>query len=492
MRAYVQQYYQRIVASYWFVPSIMAVVAALLAFLLIEIDARVPLDAFGESPFFYATQPDGARAILSAIGGSMIGVAGTVFSVTMAAVVFASGNYGPRLLTNFMNDRGNQITLGVFVATFVYCMLVLRSVRDGGEGGDNDFYAVMFVPNIAIFGAILLAIGSIGVLIFFIHHVPSNIHISNVVAGIGTGLCRQLDDTFPDPDSEATDREATGPDEPDHLLWQVPACFGDEVDETSPTVPYAEVVADRSGYLQIIDRETLIKAARAADIVVRMNCRTGIFVHPGRVLFHAWPSERVTDEVRAALVSSIACGNQRSPHQDPVFLVDELVEIAGRALSPGVNDPYTAITCMDWLTSAMARLAGREPADPLLVDADGRLRVIALPDSFAEYLEFSFGHLRQYAATDMIAAEHYLECLEQIAPATRRPGDIAALRRQHDAFMGLARRGLAGAALEVVEARAERLVATLDHPVHRVPYPVPAGERVERLVAARQPAGTTA
>ena len=130
MRAFIQQYYQRVVASYWFIPSIMAVSAAVLAFVLIEIDARVPLDAFGESPFFYATQPDGARAILSAIGGSMIGVAGTVFSVTMATVVFASGSYGPRRLTNFMNDRGNQITLGVFVATFIYSMLVLRSELD--------------------------------------------------------------------------------------------------------------------------------------------------------------------------------------------------------------------------------------------------------------------------------------------------------------------------------------------------------------------------
>ena len=484
MRAFIQQYYQRVVASYWFIPSIMAVSAAVLAFVLIEIDARVPLDAFGESPFFYATQPDGARAILSAIGGSMIGVAGTVFSVTMATVVFASGSYGPRLLTNFMNDRGNQITLGVFVATFIYSMLVLRSVRDGGE---DDVYAAMFVPNIAIFGAIILAIGSIGVLIFFIHHVPSNIHISNVIAGIGEALCKQIEKAFP-VRGDVEDGQATGEAQPAGLLWQVPPCFGDDIDEAAATVPYAEIVSDRSGYLQIIDHETLIEAAQKADIVVRMNCRTGMFVHPGKVIFHAWPSERVTDATRTALVASIACGNQRSPHQDQVFLVDELVEIAGRALSPGVNDPFTAITCMDWLTAAMSRMVGRGKADPLHVDSDGKLRVIDLPRSFAEYLEYSFGHLRQYAATDMIAGEHYLACLEQIAPAATRPRDIAALRRQCDAFMGLARLGLDGAALAVVETRAAHLAATLDHPAHRLAYPVPDGERMARLDTGHHPA----
>lgn len=452
MRALIQQYYERISASYWFIPSIMAIGAAILAFVLIELDSRVPADALGNSPFLYATQPDGARAILSAIGGSMIGVAGTVFSVTMAAVVFASGSFGPRLLTNFMNDRGNQVTLGVFVATFVYSMLVLRSVRDGGE---ESVYGQMFVPNLAIFGAIVLAIFSIGVLIYFIHHVPSNIHISNVIAGIGQGLLKRIEAEFP---AEAVRSDAAE----EAIRWQVPACFRDDANagnivHDSPP-PYAEIGSDRVGYLQIVDRESLIDAARKDEVVVRLTCRPGVFVHQGRTLFQAWPAERVDEATGERLLSALAAGNSRSPRQDINFLFDELVEIAGRALSPGVNDPYTAITCLDWLKAAMAAIAARHPGDPFVVDGDGKLRAIIDAGGFPEYLEIAFGHLRQYAASDMIAGEHFINSLGEILPACRTSAQREAVRRQATRFVELSREVLSGASLATIETAAARIL----------------------------------
>ncbi|NDV87204.1 DUF2254 domain-containing protein [Aurantimonas aggregata] len=478
MRAFVQQYYQRVIASYWFIPSIMATAAAVLAIVLVEVDARViQIDSLGDSVFLFATQPDGARAILSAIGGSMIGVAGTVFSVTMAAVVFASGSFGPRLLTNFMNDRGNQVTLGVFVATFVYCMLVLRSVQDGADSGP---FGAMFVPNIAVFAAIILAIASIGVLIFFIHHVPSNIHISNVIAGIGSTLTKQIEATFRDP-QEAADDPGTREDR----LWQIPACFHEGVDEMAASVPYAEVACDRAGYLQVVDRQTLVNAARDADIVVRLNCRTGEFVHPGRVLFHAWPSERVSEETRQKLLSSIATGNERTPSDDLMFLFDELVEIAARALSPGVNDPFTAITCLDWLMAAMATLAGHDGPDPLHDDGEGRLRVIDRSHSFGDYLEMSFGHVRQYAASDMIAGERFLLCLAELVPACRTDAQREAIRFQMESFMAQARPAHSGAALATIDSAGEWLGASLRHPRGRLPPPGPAVQPVAETPADR-------
>ena len=463
MRALILQYYERISASYWFIPSVMAIVAAILAFVLIEIDTRVAPDALGSSPFLYATQPDGARAILSAIGGSMIGVAGTVFSVTMAAVVFASGSFGPRLLTNFMNDRGNQVTLGVFVATFVYSMIVLRSVRDGGE---ESVYGHMFVPNLAILGAIFLAIVSIGVLIYFIHHVPSNIHISNVIAGIGHGLLKQIDREFPaEPPRNKEEHE--------NVRWQVPECFrrpgersaGERVDwerheaaSEGGQTAFGEVVSDRVGYLQIVDRSSLIEAAKTADVLVRLTCSPGIFVHKGRTLFQVWPAERCSEEIREKLLASIAAGNSRSPRQDIDFLFDELVEIAGRALSPGVNDPYTAITCLDWLKAAMAAIASRHSGDPYVVDGDGRLRAIIEAGDFASFIEIGFGHLRQYAASDMIAGEHLLTCLGELLPACRTDEQRRAVHLQATRFLELAREALSGASLETVETAAARVL----------------------------------
>ena len=457
MRALAEQYYQRVSASYWFIPSIMAILAAILALIIIQIDLEVPPSAFGSNPFLYAAQPDGARAILSAIGGSMIGVAGTVFSVTMATVVFASGSYGPRLLTNFMNNRGNQITLGTFVATFVYSMIVLRSVRDGAS---DDGFAAMFVPNVAVFGAILLAIASIGVLIFFIHHVPSNIHISNVIADIGKTLVRHIDDRFPVPLGEPADEA----DDRDNVEWQVPGCFRPGAADRDAEPAYGEVETGYSGYIQVIDYGTLMDAAEEHDIVVRMNCRPGTFAHPGHILFDAWPKERVSDEVRRDLVSAIALGNTRNVSQDLLFLFDELVEIAARALSPGVNDPFTAVTCMDWLAAAFTQMArGRQP-DPLRVDERGKLRVIGQPVTFAGYLEHTFGHLRQYAAADMIAGTHLIGVLGRIAPSCRHSEELDALRHQKNALVEMAQGKLTGASLKAVEAAGRRLADRLNHP----------------------------
>ncbi|MEX6507101.1 DUF2254 domain-containing protein [Jiella sp. M17.18] len=458
MRALMLQTYERIIGSYWFIPSVMALLAGVLAFGLIEIDQYLPRDVFGTSPFLFSAQPDGARAVLGAIGGSMITVAGTVFSVTMATVVFASGTYGPRLLTNFMQDRGNQVTLGVFVATFIYTMLVLRSVRDGGP---NSGYGPMFVPTVAIYGGLFLAIVSIGVLIYFIHHVPSNIHISNVISGIGESLLKRMDKEFAKRSEEEDEDEA-------QRLWnEVPACFRSDRGGERQGGGYAEIACDRTGYLQIVDRNSLISAACEHGLVVRMICRPGMFVHPGRVLFDAWPKDRVDDDTRDALLASIAAGSSRSPRQDINFLFDELVEIAGRALSPGVNDPYTAITCMDWLKAACCKLASMKMPSRLIGDEEGNLRLIAMRAGFAEFLEVAFGHIRQYAASDMIAGEHYLNCLAQIAPACRDDEQREAVRFQKTRFLGLARLALDGSALKTVEAAGKRVTDCLSDPTGR-------------------------
>ncbi|MER0238819.1 DUF2254 domain-containing protein [Fulvimarina sp. MAC8] len=458
MRAFLIQTYERLKGSYWFFPALMASLAALLAVVLVQLDSVVPPAFFGSNPFFYATQPDGARSLLGAIAGSMIGVAGTVFSVTMAAVVFASSSYGPRLLTNFMNDRGNQITLGTFVATFVYSILVLRSVRDASE---NDALSAMFVPNLAVYGAIALAIASIGVLIFFIHHVPSNIHISNVIAEIGQSLVARIDTMFPQKVGHPPKAENH-----ENVLWQVPDCFRLN-GETADPPAYAEVRAKRSGYLQVLDHETLMNAAREHNIIIRLNCRPGTFVHPGVYIFDVWPAERLTDAADDALHSALALGSMRSPSQDLFFLIDELVEIAARALSPGVNDPFTATTCMDWLSAAYSSFVGRDQVDPLRTDGEGKLRLIAPSFDFAGYLEQGFGNLRQYAASDRIAAVHFLKALGDLLSIAERPSEIEALRDQKLKLLILSRKALTDSNLQAVEAEADAFDARDRHPRHR-------------------------
>lgn len=418
--------------SYWFLPSLMAFAAALLASAMIWIDTNVGSDWMDGLPWLYAARPNGARQVLSAIGGSMITVAGTVFSVTIASVVFASGQYGPRLLSNFMSDRGNQVTLGTFIATFVYCLLVLRTIRSPEESA-----GAAFVPNLALLVAVGLALCSIAVLIFFIHHVPSKLHINHVIQDVGARLIGQIDQRFP-------------------------KCVGEPraVDDGgAPAAPEARtlIAAQKTGYLQVIDDDALVHQATANDLVLRLLHQPGDFVHVGRVLADAWPPERCGQEATDAIAAAFAVGSRRNALQDLRFLIDELVEIAARALSPGVNDPFTAATCLDWLGAALSDLSRRDLPSPLREDEAGALRVIAPPVSFEQFLERSFGALMQYCATDMVAALAYIDVLADVARDCQDPARRALITGYVDRLVALAEFSLAGFNLTQVRDRAARL-----------------------------------
>ena len=374
--------------SYWFLPSIMAVGAIALAGGMIFLDTHAGSGWMDRLPWLYAARPDGARQVLSAISSSMITVAGTVFSVTIAAVVYASGQYGPRLLSNFMSDRGNQVTLGTFIATFVYCLLILRTVRSAGEAGTGG----AFVPNLSLLVGVGLALCSIGVLIFFIHHVPKQLHINNVVEDVGGRLLREIDRRFP--------RFIGAPAPADGGLDErskVPATFRKDAGEADGA-NRALIAASGTGYLQVVDDDALLGLAREHNLVLRLQYQPGDFVHAGRTLVEAWPPERCDPSTATAISGAFAVGSRRTALQDLRFLVDELVEIAGRALSPGVNDPFTAVTCLDWLGAGFSDLAGRALPSHLRSDDEGVLRVIAHPVNFEMFMERGFGAARRLEA----------------------------------------------------------------------------------------------
>lgn len=438
--------------SYWFLPTIMALGALLLALAMIYIDSHFGGDWMDGLPWLYGARPDGARSLLSSIGGSMIGVAGTTFSVTIAAVVYASGQYGPRLLSNFMSDRGNQVTLGTFIATFLYCMIVLRTIRSPGESGAD---LAAFVPQLAVLVAMILVLCSIAVLIFFIHHVPMQIHINSVIEQVGKRLIAEIDSRFPlfvgRPLEEAQDGlripPAFRPDAP------VEACERRTVVRSKDT-----------GYIQLIDEDGLIQTAAKHDLVIRLQYQSGDFVHHGSVLVEAWPAEQVDEDVVKALRGAFAMGSRRTALQDLRFLIDELVEIAARALSPGVNDPFTANSCLDWLGAALSDLALRDLPSRLRADDDGVLRVIAHPMTFAGFIDRAFGALAQYTSADMIAGKRFLNAIGDVALSCDDPGRIATLRLQAEAFRILAEDSLTGTNLSAVQDRADQLLRALAEP----------------------------
>lgn len=483
LRAKIDKLLEQLRSSYWFIPAVMALAALFLSLFSTSLDRWIGPDWQGGF-IVAASNPDGARAILTAIAGSMIGVAGIVFSVTMAAVVYASGQYGPRLLTNFLSDRGNQVTLGTFTATFVFSIMVLRTIQSpDGSPGAVGVAAHGFVPHLALVIAIALALASIAVLIFFIHHVPTRIHISNVIRDIGETLLAGIDERYP----RAVGTGAGDRKEAEDAWWQLPAAFRPGADRGGAAPEYGEVVSNMRGYIQFLDEKTLMSAARRHTVIIRLDVRPGSFLFEGALVCDVWPAERLTDDVARDILSAIATGARRTPAEDMLFMVDELVEIAARALSPGVNDPYTAMGCIDWVSAALAEIAGRPTPDPLRTDEDNKLRIVAEPLGFGEYLRLSLGGIREYAAGDKLAAVHFLSTIELIGRRCSRGSHLLALTREADCLLELSRAKLHGPSLREVEAEARIVREALSHPRRRRPFPELA-DLADRL-AELPPAG---
>jgi len=392
-------------SSYWFVPTLMAILAVALAFSMLTLDRMGKAGPIEKWGWIYAGGPDGARALLSAVVGSMISVTATAFSISIVALQLASSNFGPRLLRTFMQDTGNQIVLGTFISTFIYGLLVLRTVR----GEDYD----IFVPQFSITVGIVLALISIGVLIYFIHHASTIIQASHVISEVSTDIDGAIERLFPEKIGHTTS-------EPKRQVGEIPVSFDFEA---------YPIRATGSGYLQIIDEAELMKLARKHDLLLRVKLRPGQFAIQGSELVMAWPGERVDEKLAEQIKNTFILGNERTEQQDIEFPINELVEIALRALSPGINDPFTAIRCIDRLSAGLSHLAQRDFPSPYRYDEDDNLRVIANPITFAELADAAFNQIRRYGQGDVAVTICLLDAIARIALYTRNKKDRAALLR---------------------------------------------------------------
>ena len=394
-------------ASYWFYPALFAAGGLLLALLLVHLDRIGAAEWLSRSHWIVPAQPDGANNILTVLSGSMIGVASTVFSITIAAVAYASGNYGPRLLTNFMEDKGNQFSLAMFIGTFVYAITVLRAVRGGDEAPGGMPLAVLdgggFVPQLALLVAFALMIASVGVLVYFLHHIPASIRINTVLENIGARLLHEIENRFPE-EGEA--------DPPVRAIAR-----GDYVR------------AHRTGYVRLIELGALVDCARKHEIAVSLEVRPGDFVYPGIAIART-DATRLPDGVADAVRDTFAFGSSRTPEMDLEFSIDELVEIALRALSPGINDAFTAITATHWLGAATAEL-GRRNLDAESWNTMGETCPVATPQNdFAHFLQRGFAAARSGFATNRLAALVALETLAEVAGQVRGSHRRALLERE--------------------------------------------------------------
>jgi uncharacterized membrane protein len=379
----------------WLVPMIEVVAAIALYFGTHAIDLAAYRGNLQLPSWVIFGTADAARQILTTLAAAVITVVGVVFSITIVTLTLASTQFGPRMLRNFIRDRGTQFTLGTFVATFVYATLVLISIGPRSSGRD-------FVPHLSITMSVALVTVSMGVLIYFIHHIASSIQLPRVIASIARDL------------SHAIDLESTATPSATELGPSVPELLT-RMDENGGTVP-----APSSGYLQFIRQETLVALATEKGAVIRLLHRPGHFLVGGHPMATVWPSH-TTDAVSEALRRSHITGSNRTLAQDLAFAVDQLVEIAIRALSPAVNDTFTAMTCIDWLGDSLCKVTTRWRPIYIHRDAHGYVRLITAHVSYRRLVERAFEKIRQAGRGMPAVLIRQLEALEKIIDDTTLP-----------------------------------------------------------------------
>jgi uncharacterized membrane protein len=426
-------------SSLWFVPGLMVLGALLAAYGLVHLDQTIGRAWTRDYPLLFGAGADGARGMLTAIASSMITVAGLIFSLTLSTLAQVSSQYTSRLLRNFMRNRPSQVVMGFFVSIFAYCLAVLRTIRGGDENA--------FIPSLATAFALLLALVSIGMLIFFIHHIASSLQAANIIGGVAAETEATFHKLFPKELGEAaTPAEKAELADAGQLCW----------------VP---VAASASGYVQGIDEEDLLAFARETNAVVRMEQAIGSFVVQGSPLVsvasYAPGALSLADEVQQRLNLCYGIGRQRTIEQDAGFGLRQLEDIAVKALSPGINDTSTAVMCIDWLGALLALLAHRDLGSPVRAEG-GQVRVLALRPDFASYLRTAFDQVRTNAAKDEAIYQRLLAALRTVAQRTRRPAHRQALRQQADLALAAAEKNLtADYDLAPVRQQYQRVLAAL-------------------------------
>jgi len=338
----------------------------------------------------------------------MISVAGVVFSITIVVLSLASSQFGPRLIRNFMNVRANQMVLGTFVSTFTYGVLVLRTV--------NATVEARFVPGLCVTIAIVMSLLSLAVLIYFIHNVSESIQAQNIIARVRRDLDNAVDRIFPEKLGQGEDL-TRGPIQRD---YDIPTTCDREV---------CQIKAERSGYLQAVNNDALMRIAVEENLLIHLGFRPGNFITRGSVLVSVWPGEKVDENLSGKINAIFIVGSERTLEQDVEFAISQMVEIAVRALSPGINDPITAITCIDWLGAILCQLAGRKLPASHRYDPQNRLRVICKPFTFEGMVDAAFNLIRQNSQSVAAVSIHLLETIATVAAQTQKKQDRAALLR---------------------------------------------------------------
>jgi uncharacterized membrane protein len=401
---------QRLATTLWVVPALAAGLALTLAKAISFVDHSIPQSR--EAWYLFAGQAESARELLSTIASSLMTFTGVVFSITILVLQLASSQYSPRVLPTFLEDRATRFSMGVFIGSFVYAMALLPEVRTAGAGGPE------FVPALAIFVAFVLVLVSVAVFAHYISRMAQSIRVIRIVRRIAESTQASMDELFP---ADRSQRPEPRPE--------------------SPPVELARVIAARGGgVVSSVDESELVGLAVHLDAVIEVVPKVGDFVPRGAALLRLWTGRPIDSKRAEEMVHCVVIADERTVHQDPGFGVRQLVDIAERALSPGVNDPTTAVQVLDQIHDLLRTLATRSFPSGAHRDSAGTLRVMLAHPGWDDFVHMALDEIRQYGQGSIHVSRRMravLEDLLAVAPVERR----AVIREQRELLDGAIERG---------------------------------------------------
>jgi uncharacterized membrane protein len=425
--------------GFWVVPGAVALGYAVLAVVLLRLDRASSNVGRG---FGFGGDAAAARSVLGSVASGVISMTSLTLSLTIVTLQLASSQFTPRALKNLLADRINQVVAGAFLGTVAYALLVLRAVREDDQEDPG------FVPALSVTVCIGLALLALALLLVFVHHVGQIIKVEHIAASIGRSSLRAADRLYPEP-------------------------YGEPADDTGPPRapgPPGEVMPSRPGYVEVIALDRLTTALQGRAERIEVLLAPGDFATPGQPAVLVWPSSALDEGRRRAVQRAVTVSSERDLRNDIGFGIRQLADIALRAVSPGVNDPTTAVTCIGYITAVLERLAARDLPGPERIAADSGVQLHARVVTFEAHLETGFLEIAR-SADDPRVEEALIEGLRRVAAAARAGGALDRAR----AALALAQQ-IADVAVD--SATASRDEERLQHDLHRLsagadPEPLP-------------------
>ena len=412
-----------------FLPGVIIGALGALALFLVEFEQHFPLPGLAR---LLGVEPAAAQVVLGTVAGSMITVVTSVYSILLVALSLASMQFSTRIVIGYLRDRVSQLALGACIGTFAFSLIVLRTVRTGDDA---------FVPPVAMSLAPVLALSALAVVVYFIHHVALGIQANHIVDRIAGETEHVIDAVFP---SSSAPRVAP---------LSPPSAVGADA---------VAVTAVGSGYIQLVDMAGL-SALAGEGLTIHLMRAMGAFVAVGAPLFSVSPSSALTSARRAQLLACIDLGPVRTMQDDAEYGFRQIVDIALKALSPAVNDPSTAATCLDHLGRLLIRVAARSgPVDHVVVGAG---RVTVPTTSMVLLVDLAFEQIRQYAKGDLAVSLRLLRVIADVAAVTGDTVVLATLAAHATRVEHTIRAGFADEQLDEMERRLEAVRAAVT--VHR-------------------------